>query len=67
MPEPFQKGNSAEYVKEYVRIFRGGEKKLGCKPCSKCGKVEVEGFGDSSCPVLYCLACGEKLEAVDED
>ena len=28
MPEPFQKGNSREYVEEYERIFRGKVRKM---------------------------------------
>jgi len=28
MPEPFQKGNSAEYVREWDRIFKGKESEV---------------------------------------
>ena len=56
MPEPFQKGNSAEYVKEWERIFRG--KQVKC--CLKCGEVPKPPFP------IYCLACGEKLEVEGE-
>ena len=57
MPEPFQKGNSAEYVKEWERIFRG--KQVKC--CLKCGEVPKPPFP------IYCLACGEKLEVEGGD
>lgn len=62
MPEPFQKGNSKEYVKEWERIFRGEGEPATCK---KCGTVPKAPFGCK--PFVYCLRCGEKLEVRDED
>ena len=57
MVEPFQKGNSKEYVREWERIFRGQELKY----CKKCGEVPRPPYP------LYCLACGEKLEVSGDE
>ena len=66
-PEPFQKGNSKEYVREWERIFRGGEKVIKCHGC---GEVVMQFTGagyPAKRPLLYCLACGEKLEVRGEE
>ena len=58
MPEPFQKGNSAEYVREWERIFRGEKARNHCGSCGYYNyPEEVMSF-----PVPYCLYCGEKME-----
>ena len=57
MPEPFQKGNSREYVENYERIF--GEEEINYRYCSRCGELAEHNL-------LFCNACGEKLEVEGE-
>jgi hypothetical protein len=56
MPEPFQKGNSAEYIANYERIFRPGVKPKGWTFCGGCGSLTTpvqvpEGW--------VCTVCGD--------
>jgi hypothetical protein len=63
MPEPFQKGNSAEYVREWERIFRPLETamkegramlvdgKWGIKPTRITNGVKPKGW-------TFCPGCG---------